>query len=78
MPPQNGNPYTLHDAMRLVLREHGGCLHASDLARLIAERKLYVRKDGYSAPASQLRWRASKYPAIFSWGDGAICLRTLD
>lgn len=75
MGPRRDNPYTLHAAMSLVLREHGGSLHAKELACEIAERNLYLRKDGQPAPASQIRWRASRYPAEFSWGDGAIWLR---
>jgi hypothetical protein len=76
MGPTHGNPYTLHDAMRLVLTEHGGCLHAEDLSSEIASRKLYLRADGAPAAANQLRARAGRYREFFSWADGAICLRT--
>ena len=74
MATHSGNPYTLHEAMRLVLREHGGCLHAADLAREVGSRRLYLRHDGRVAQANQLRARASKRRDIFSCHDGSIGL----
>ena len=40
-------------------------LHASALADIIYERKLYVKKNGEKAKGKQLRARCSHYPDMF-------------
>ena len=72
--PTHGNPYTLHDAMAVVLRLRGG-LPAKDLALEISERRLYHRADGRPAPPSQISARAHRYPNLFDRIDGVISLR---
>jgi hypothetical protein len=67
----------LHEAMVLVLGEHGGVMYAEDLATEIAARDLYRRKDGDPPPVGQLRARAVKYPHLLdasSDGSGQIGL----
>jgi hypothetical protein len=59
----------LHEAMVLVLREHGGVMYSEHLANEIATRDLYRRKDGEHPPTAQLRARAVKYPHLFEASD---------
>lgn len=59
----------LHEAMVLVLRDHDGVMYSEDLAREIAQRDLYRRKDGGHAPPTQLRARAAKYPHLLEASD---------
>jgi hypothetical protein len=73
-PEKVSNPVTLHEAMRLVLLDHGGRLHAKDLASEIADRNLYLRADGAPAGAGQLRALARRYPKLFSCRRGEISL----
>jgi hypothetical protein len=70
---------TLHEAMVVVLRECGGVMHSEDLARVIAERDLYRRRDGQHPSAHQLRARAGRYPHLLEASDdgsGRIALAT--
>ena len=74
---------TLHEAMTVVLRRHGGgWLDRDTIAEVIAEEQLYVRpSDGEPPPSDQLRLRARKYPQIFECSDTAcrkIRLRDVD
>lgn len=57
---------TLHEAMRIVLqgRPNRTATFAS-VAKEIADRSLYSQRVGGSAPASQIRLRARKYPDVF-------------
>lgn len=58
--------YTLHEAMKIVLSEaENKTLHASELADIIFERKLYVQKNGEKAKYNQLRARCGHYPDMF-------------
>lgn len=58
--------YTLQEAMRLVLSEaENQMLHASELADIIYDRKLYVQKNGEKAKANQMRARCGHYPDMF-------------
>ena len=61
----SGN-YTLQEAMKIVLLEiENNTLHASELANIIYERKLYVQKNGEKAKYNQLRARCGHYPDMF-------------
>ena len=54
-------------------------MYSEDLARVIAERDLYRRRDGQHAPAHQLRARAVRYPHLLEASDdgsGRISLAT--
>lgn len=58
--------YTLQEAMRIVLSEaENKTLHASELADIIFDRKLYVKKNGEKAKANQMRARCGHYPNFF-------------
>jgi hypothetical protein len=56
---------TLHEAMVLVLTEHGGSLSTAELACEINRRSLYHRRDGHPVPASQISARAKNYSHLF-------------
>lgn len=61
----SGN-YILHKAMKSVLSEvENNTLHASALADIIYERKLYVKKNGEKAKYNQLMSRCGHYPDMF-------------
>jgi antitoxin Phd len=58
--------YTLQEAMKIVLSEvENKTLHASELADIIYDRKLYVQKNGEKAKYNQLRARCGHYPDMF-------------
>lgn len=58
--------YTLQEAMKIVLSEvENRTLHASELADIIYDRKLYVQKNGEKAKYNQVRARCSHYPEMF-------------
>lgn len=58
--------YTLQEAMKIVLSEaENQTLHASELADIIYDRKLYVQKNGEKAKANQMRARCGHYPDMF-------------
>ncbi len=58
--------YTLQEAMRIVLSEvENHTLHASELADVIYDIKLYVQKNGEKAKANQMRARCGHYPDMF-------------
>jgi hypothetical protein len=46
----------LHQAMVMVLGEHGGWMDRDELAREIAERDLYRQRSGAAAPSDQSGW----------------------
>ena len=65
--------YTLHEAIKIVLSERNDkTLHASELADIIYERKLYLRQDGGKAQSSQIRRRCSKHPKLFEFIPGSF------
>jgi len=61
----------LHEAMIVVLREDGGWMDRDDLAREIATRGLYRRRDGSAPDGDQMRLRAlrANYAHLFECGD---------
>lgn len=57
---------TLQEAMKIVLSEvENKTLHASELADIIYDRKLYVQKNGEKAKYNQMRARCGHYPNMF-------------
>ncbi len=57
---------TLQEAMQAVLMEADNqTLHASVLADIIFERRLYTKKNGDKAQYNQIRARCGHYPEIF-------------
>lgn len=64
--PTTKATYTLQEAMRIVLYEaENHTLHASELADIIYDRKLYIQKNGEKAKANQMRARCGHYPDMF-------------
>ncbi|WP_312701861.1 hypothetical protein [Sedimentibacter sp.] len=64
--PAANAQYTLHEAMQVVLSEaENKTLHASELADIIYDRKLYIQKNGEKAQYNQLRARCGHYPDMF-------------
>ena len=58
--------HTLQEAMKIVLSEATNqTLHASELADIIYDRRLYVQKNGEKAKANQMRARCGHYPEMF-------------
>jgi hypothetical protein len=56
----------LHEAMMIVLKDFGmDWVPVHEVARLVTDRRLYRRKDGYPLPPGQIRARAAKYPELF-------------
>ena len=69
--PSPAGRLTLHHAMQLVLTERGNAwTSVHELAREIASRRLYERRDHTAADPSQVQARANKYPQLFE-KDGA-------
>lgn len=57
---------TLQEAMQTVLMDaENQTLHASVLADIIFERKLYTKKNGDKAQYNQIRARCGHYPEMF-------------
>jgi|GEM_PF-4508431 len=56
---------TLEDAIRKVLLEHRKEMTAIEIASVINEQKLFVRKDNKAIPPKQIELRAKESPASF-------------
>lgn len=57
---------TLQEAMKVVLSEvKNRTMHASILADIIYERRLYLQKNGNKAKYAQIRSRCGHYPNMF-------------
>lgn len=64
--PVDKAAYTLQQAMKIALSEaQNQMLHASELAEIIYDRKLYIQKNGEKAKANQMRARCEHYPDMF-------------
>jgi len=57
---------TLHEAMTVILREHGGTMRSNLLADALNERGLYRKRDGSLISDWQVRARARQYPYLFA------------
>ncbi len=77
-PPLRGpvRPPTLHEAMKSVLEAKGnGWMRTGQIAREVARRQLYRRRDGLAASTKDVSARASRYDAIFERQGAVIRLR---
>ena len=64
---------TLQEAMKMVLLEtNDNQMHAAELADIIFERRLYIKKDGGKARYNQIRARSGHYPDLFEALPGNI------
>jgi len=71
--PTKTTPYTLHDAMCIVLKEApDNQMHASDLADAIFSQGLYFQRNGGKADYNQIRARVGHYPELFEAHTGNI------
>ena len=68
--PSPKRPPTLHEVMRHVLLEHGNYwLTTTYVAREIAQRNLYRRRDGLPPSVREVSARVSTYAGLFRrWG----------
>jgi len=58
---------TLEDAIRKVLLEHRTEMTAVEIAAVINEEKLFVRRDKKTIPPKQIELRAKESPASFQF-----------
>lgn len=63
---------TLHDAILEVLHNHGKPMSSSEIAEVINQNKLYIRKDGKPLKGGQITARTSNHPELFTREDGLI------
>lgn len=65
---------TLHEAIEQILHNNGEPLSTSEIAAIINNNKLYVRKDNLPIQATQIAARVGNYPNLFSRDNGKIKL----
>ncbi|WP_282087958.1 N-6 DNA methylase [Aquimarina algiphila] len=65
---------TLHEAIEQVLQNAEKPLFSKDIADIINNQKLYIRKDGLPVSASQITTRANNYSKLFTRETGKIKL----
>jgi len=63
---------TLHEAILEVLHNHGKPMSAQEIAEVINQHKLYIRKDGDPLKGGQINARISNHPELFTREDGLI------
>lgn len=69
-------PPTLHEAIRLVLEARAnGWTRTGQLARAIAKRCLYRRRDGLPASTKDISARVSSHPELFERQGAVVRLR---
>jgi AAA15 family ATPase/GTPase len=66
----------LHEAIQQVLLEENRELNASQIAKIVNERKLYKRGDEKPVPSSQISARVNNYPLLFYKDKNRIGLNT--
>lgn len=66
---------TLHDAIQQLLIDSKSELTSSQLAKLINDNKLYVRRDKKPVTASQVMSRIGNYPRLFKKNGNKISLK---
>lgn len=64
----------LHEAMIEVIKEKGK-LSSDELAKIIDDRRLYMKKDFTELKGTQVRARARQYPKLFILEDNLIDIR---
>jgi hypothetical protein len=74
--PTPVRPPTLHEAIRIVLEaRENGWMHTPQIARQIAKRKLYRRRDGLAASTKDVSARVASYPELFERQGAVVRLR---
>jgi hypothetical protein len=74
--PDPVRPPTLHEAIRIVLEaKANGWITTGKLAREIAKRRLYRRRDGLAASTKDVSARVSSYPGLFERRGAVVRLR---
>ena len=65
---------TLHEAIEQVLQSNGKPMSTSEIAKIINQQQLYVRRDNVAIKATQIAARVGNYPNIFTRDNGKINL----
>lgn len=65
---------TLHEAIVMVLQENMKPMTASEIADILNDRKLYIKKDGSEIKTSQIHARVNKRPGLFTKDEEGIGL----
>lgn len=69
---------TLHESIEFILQEFGRSMTSREIADLINESELYLRRDGKPVSASQVTARVGNYEKVFVKDSGKIKLRKDD
>lgn len=69
---------TLHEAIEQVLQTNGKPMSTSEIAEMINNKQLYLRKDNIPIQATQIAARVSNYPNLFTRDNGKINLAKND
>ena len=65
---------TLHEAIEQVLQTNGKPMYTSEIAEIINNKQLYIRKDNIRIQATQIAARIGNYPNLFTRDNGKINL----
>lgn len=65
---------TLHEAIEQVLQTKGKPMSTTEIAEIINDQQLYVRKDNIPIQATQIAARIGNYPNLFTRDNGKINL----
>lgn len=57
---------TLHEAIIIILKEKGGEMSTTEIARELNKKKLYTKKDGSKITDFQVHGRTKNYPKYFT------------
>lgn len=70
------SPMTLHEAIRLVLADHGNeWMSARSIANEVNARQIYRKRDGSPVEVNQVHARTNNYSDLFEKADGRIRLK---
>lgn len=69
---------TLHEAIEQVLQTNGKPMSTGEIAEIINNKQLYIRKDNIPIQATQIAARVGNYPNIFTRDNGKINLAKND
>lgn len=69
---------TLHEAIEQVLQTNGKPMSTSEIAGIINNKQLYIRKDNIPIQATQIAARVGNYPNLFTRDNGKINLTKND
>lgn len=65
---------TLHEAIERVLQDNGKPMTTSEIAEIINNNRLYMRRDNLPIQATQIAARVGNYPNLFTRDNGKIKL----